>query len=324
MWNLNQLKVGTRLAAGFGTVLVLMLIVIGFALGKIALLNDGTRVIVDEVWPKVDLARDSQALVDQTAIALRNMMLTHDEQDARQQREHLSAARKEIDAKLRKLQQLATNEQGRQKLTALLALRARYVAESDKVLEVIQQKRVDEYRPALTALRPILADYKQGLAGTVAFEIKQLASTREAAMQAYTDSRNLMLALGAAALLLGAAIGWLIRNSLVKQLGGEPAYAAQVTERIAAGDLSTAIELRSGDTSSLLFAIRTMRDSLAGIVGEVRNGTDAIATASGQIAAGNQDLSSRTEEQASSLEETAASMEELTGTVKQNADNARR
>jgi methyl-accepting chemotaxis protein len=60
-----------------------------------------------------------------------------------------------------------------------------------------------------------------------------------------------------------------------------------------------------------------------GIVGEVRQGTDTIATASGQIAAGNMDLSSRTEEQASSLEETAASMEELTSTVKQNADNAR-
>jgi len=66
-----------------------------------------------------------------------------------------------------------------------------------------------------------------------------------------------------------------------------------------------------------------MRDSLAQVVGQVRQGTDTIATASSQIAAGNMDLSSRTEQQASSLEETAASMEELTSTVKQNADNAR-
>jgi methyl-accepting chemotaxis protein len=66
-----------------------------------------------------------------------------------------------------------------------------------------------------------------------------------------------------------------------------------------------------------------MRNSLARLVSQVRQGTDTIATASSQIAAGNQDLSSRTEEQASSLEETAASMEELTSTVKQNADNAR-
>jgi methyl-accepting chemotaxis protein len=66
-----------------------------------------------------------------------------------------------------------------------------------------------------------------------------------------------------------------------------------------------------------------MNDSLVRIVGEVRNGTDTIASASSQIAAGNLDLSGRTEQQASSLEETAASMEQLTATVKQNADNAR-
>jgi methyl-accepting chemotaxis protein len=73
----------------------------------------------------------------------------------------------------------------------------------------------------------------------------------------------------------------------------------------------------------VLFAMKTMRDDLAGIVSQVRSGTDTIATASGQIAAGNLDLSSRTEQQASSLEETASSMEELTSTVRQNADNAR-
>src|SRR5512147_2455503 len=66
-----------------------------------------------------------------------------------------------------------------------------------------------------------------------------------------------------------------------------------------------------------------MNDSLVRVVSQVRSGTDTVATASSQIAAGNLDLSSRTEEQASSLEETASSMEELTSTVKQNAENAR-
>jgi methyl-accepting chemotaxis protein len=66
-----------------------------------------------------------------------------------------------------------------------------------------------------------------------------------------------------------------------------------------------------------------MNDSLVRIVGQVRSGTETIATASAEISAGNHDLSSRTEQQAGSLEETAAAVEELTSTVKQNADNAR-
>ncbi|MFC5568945.1 methyl-accepting chemotaxis protein [Lysobacter yangpyeongensis] len=62
---------------------------------------------------------------------------------------------------------------------------------------------------------------------------------------------------------------------------------------------------------------------LAQVVGQIRLGSDAISTAAGEIASGNNDLSQRTEQQAASLEETASSMEELTSTVKQNADNAR-
>ncbi len=143
-------------------------------------------------------------------------------------------------------------------------------------------------------------------------------------VQATIMERALSLSIGA--LVLGAALlalGWAISRGLLRQLGGEPAATAYIARRIAEGDLAVRIDLRRGDQASLLHAIRGMRDSLSTVVTAVRLGTDAIATASGQIAAGNQDLSSRTEEQASSLEQTAASMEELTSTVKQNADNAR-
>ncbi len=93
---------------------------------------------------------------------------------------------------------------------------------------------------------------------------------------------------------------------------------------VAAGDLTSTIDVRSTDeTGQLMRALNEMNASLVGIVTQVRSGTDSIAIASDQIAAGNNDLSARTVAQASSLEETAASMEELTSTVTQNADNAR-
>src|SRR5438045_3446830 len=66
-----------------------------------------------------------------------------------------------------------------------------------------------------------------------------------------------------------------------------------------------------------------MNHNLLGIVSQVRQSSDSIATGSSQIATGNHDLSQRTEEQASNLQQTAASMEQLTSTVKNNADTAR-
>ncbi|MHA3902322.1 methyl-accepting chemotaxis protein [Castellaniella sp. WN] len=122
--------------------------------------------------------------------------------------------------------------------------------------------------------------------------------------------------------LLAALANFLITRALLRQLGGEPAYATAILNRIATGDLAVPIELKPQDRTSLLFALRDMRDHLAEIVSKVRGGANSIASASSQITAGNLDLASRTEQQASSLAETAATTEQLTATVRQNADNA--
>ncbi|HZY19676.1 MAG TPA: methyl-accepting chemotaxis protein, partial [Ramlibacter sp.] len=130
-----------------------------------------------------------------------------------------------------------------------------------------------------------------------------------------------LLFLGLAA--LGSVAGAVVLSRrVVRQLGGDPADAVAAARRVADGDLSVAIVVRDGDTTSLLMALKRMQDSLSQIVDDVRQNADSVATASGQISQGNSDLSSRTEEQASALQQTAASMKQLASTVKQNADNA--
>ncbi|WP_371438841.1 methyl-accepting chemotaxis protein [Polaromonas sp.] len=142
----------------------------------------------------------------------------------------------------------------------------------------------------------------------------------ETADAAYTQAKAWVVSLLLGSIVLGVALALWIARIISRPLS----EAVKVAETVAAGDLSSRIEVSSKDeTGQLMQALKAMNDSLSKVVGEVRHGTDTIATASSQIASGNQDLSSRTEEQASSLEETAASMEELTSTVKQNADNAR-
>jgi len=119
-------------------------------------------------------------------------------------------------------------------------------------------------------------------------------------------------------------IGWLLGRRIIRSISEPLHEAIDIAERVAAGDLSTRIEVRyNNETGKLLQALKDMNSGLSKIVSEVRSGAETIATAAGEIATGNVDLSSRTEHEASSLEETASTMEELTSTVKQNADNAR-
>ncbi|SDM64836.1 methyl-accepting chemotaxis protein [Oryzisolibacter propanilivorax] len=122
----------------------------------------------------------------------------------------------------------------------------------------------------------------------------------------------------AAALLLG------VLYSVFAQVAASMQRAVQLAERVAQGDLTQSVQAQGSDeVAQLLGALGRMQAALTQVVTTVRHGADGVATASAEIAQGNQDLSARTESQASALQQTAASMEQLSSTVRQNADNAR-
>ena len=127
-----------------------------------------------------------------------------------------------------------------------------------------------------------------------------------------------------AALLLVLGLGAWLALQVTRAIVSAAEQAKATAQRIAAGDLSQAIEVVGQDElAQMLMAMADMQNALTRVVGDVRQGAEGVATASSQIAQGNLDLSQRTESQASSLQETAASMEELGATVQQNAASAR-
>ena len=131
----------------------------------------------------------------------------------------------------------------------------------------------------------------------------------------------------AALAVLGALlslIAWMVTRSVLQAIGGEPAVAAAIANRIAAGDLSqTGLEGTShAPEGSVIAAVQRMSEQLRQLVTRIHDTAGIIHRSAGEIATGSMDLSQRTEQQASSLEETAASMEQLTATVHQNAENA--
>ncbi|TXT33753.1 MAG: hypothetical protein FD135_5428 [Comamonadaceae bacterium] len=123
--------------------------------------------------------------------------------------------------------------------------------------------------------------------------------------------------------LLLVALAMLVSRSITSQLGMELHEAMLEARHVAEGDLTRMKTSGMYSSDSLAAALETMLKTLVSTVTHVRQGSEGVATASAEIAQGNNDLSARTEQQASALEQTAASMEELGSTVKQNAENAR-
>ncbi|MBI3102922.1 MAG: HAMP domain-containing protein, partial [Burkholderiales bacterium] len=149
---------------------------------------------------------------------------------------------------------------------------------------------------------------------------KAAAATAQTAAERARNATVLSLAVMLIVCTAGIVAAVLFSRTVTQPLD----RAVQVSQAVAGGDLTVATASQGKDEIALLLnALYAMQGSLSQVVQNVRQNADMVASASTQIAQGNQDLSARTESQASALEETSASMEELNSTVKANADNAR-
>jgi len=325
----SQLKISTRLAIGFTMVCALLIIIT--LLGIIQMAQQKQR--MDEIT-KINNVEASEASsmylsITERALALRNMILLEDNQQEISvemkrvdvQAQKYAAAEKKLGDMLRA--EGSTSAEERQLFDAISAtakVADGYIKQVTTL--ILAGKRDEAYSLMRNEFRPVQRKWWEQLNSFIVLENKQNEQASDNADVAYVNARFMMLLFGGLAVVAGIIAAYLITRSVLSQLGGEPSYANQIANQIAHGDLTVNIETRPSDQNSLLFSIKSMRDALAQIVGQVRAGTDTIATASSQIAKGNLDLSSRTEQQASSLEETASSMEELASTVKQNSGSA--
>ena len=322
----KNMTVGTKLISSFLTLSVAGAIVAGIGIYNMGLINDKAGDIYNKEL--LGLSYIKEANIDLLFIgrARGNVLLSTTEEERTLNKNNIKKYLVSSKENLEKAKPLFFSDRAKVLFEQYASVSKDYEKEMWQALTLVDKEPLQQRSAELTNS---LAQTRVH-ANTLDDVLTELSKQKEArAAQAYVEteqlydsSRAFMVLLVILSTFSGILLGVLITRNLKGQLGGEPNYAAGVASRIAAGDLTVAIDLRPKDQTSMLFAMREMRDSLANIVSQVRTGTDTITTASGQIAAGNLDLSSRTEEQASALEETASSMEEITSTVKQNSENS--
>ena len=317
----NDWKIGARLGGVFGLLILTLLAIVATGLIRMGVVADVNRQLITEDWNKAEAA--NRVNVATRSVAQR--MLEFVDADSAQRgalKADIMVQRGRIDEGLKTLTALVQREDGKALLTRLSEQRMRYRDSYDKVFSLLDAQRHEEAVRLLHAeTLPALDALQQPIEALGALQRQVVEEAGARALAEIASARAWMLALGAAATLLSLAAAWAITRSITQPLR----RAVQLARAVAGGDLGQRIEAQGRDeTAELLRALAEMNTSLQGIVGEVRHGSEAIATATHQIAMGNADLSSRTEEQASALEQTAASMQELSDTVHQNFEHGRR
>jgi methyl-accepting chemotaxis protein len=316
-----NLKIGTRLAAGFGIIIALLGGIVLVAVQSLASLNQATSQIVDDRYPQVVLTTGLLMQVNENAISMRNMLLADNPDMLKAETAAIAAGEQAIAEGLNKLQGMLSSEAGRKAYADMQVLRAKYQAGQAEFMKLAGSGgTIDASTLLMTTLREDQLAYTARMKGFLAGGGKLMEKSGREAAELYAQKRLHILLLAGVACVLAVGFGLWITRSITGPLGD----AVRVARTVASGDLSSDIEVRSQDeVGQLLQALKEMNGSLRNIVSEVRSGTDAIAGAASEIAQGNLDLSGRTEQQASALEETASAMEELSATVSQNAEHAR-
>jgi methyl-accepting chemotaxis protein len=273
-------------------------------IGRIDMLHDGYRALVFQALRIAE--------VGATATVEQQELLKEVADYARILREDLAEGDKH----------LAADADLRAKLRAVDPILRRY---ADLAAAIVGQ--AFENRSAATARLPEFEQTFKALATdldhlTAGVEQKSLSS-QKAGGEVGRATRQVVAWTSAAAAILLFAVSLAIMRGLMRQLGGEPGYIAQVAESIARGDLTMKLDSGRKDETGVFAAMKAMVERLQQVVGEVRGGADALSAAAGQVASTSQGMSQGTGEQAASVEETTSSLEEMSASITQNAENAR-
>ena len=336
---LGDVKIGTKLLAGFLLVTVLLALVGIVSYIQLNAVMKAADSILEEEVPVADTVMEAKAEIIKAGDALAEYMLESDPTK-------LGALESEFGQIMQKFDQLADavlrggTVDGIKVIATTNKDLIRQIEEAQKVhdqLAMYGKEIIAQHSRTLQAGVTKLAETeimaRKAMMGADAAksdilkkmeDAEKMAGTEmEAAMNladsAHALANRLILSFTLIGIILAVAIGYILAKNITKPL----TEAVEVSNKLSLGDLTMNIEVGNKDeTGMLLSAMKSMVEKLKTVVGDVKAAADNVASGSQQLSAGSEQMSQGTTEQAASAEEASSSVEEMNATIKQNADNS--
>ena len=319
--NLSHLKISSKLALGFASVLALTMLLGGLALTQLSNLSVKTEQIATNNLPSLQYTAALSGLLSGIRRAEALHLLASDPEVKKVQETQIADMRKQMDSLDAKAGAVFESEVEKNAIASAKKNREAMFVAGEKMMELSRvnnasmaedmfKDQVGKPFEAAMADMETIRDFNSKEADSVWAETQKVVAT----------SKITVIAALVAALAIGAALAVLISRAITKPIND----AVRAAKEISNGDMTHPLHASGTDeVAELLQSLEAMRQNLSRVVTQVRLGSEGVEVASAEIAQGNHDLSVRTEQQASALEQTAASMEELSAQVKHNADSAR-
>ena len=321
--SLLQLKIGTRLGAGFAVLLALIVIVAALGITRMAEIQEKLNHITKINNVEIKLIADMRGSVYQRAVAVRNVLL-QTKAEAQPEIERIQKQRErfqDAEEKLKKLFLLTeTSEVEKNLLAKIHALSAATGPLVDKVLELgLANKDEEATQVLLKEVRPRQREWLDVLKELADVKDKMSEEETTQAEVDYTKARNWVVVLSTVAVILGTLIAFFITRSITQPIN----QAVVVAKRVADGDLTSRIEVKSSDEIGMLMqALKEMNDNLSNLIKDARKNAEEVFSASSELAASASQVAAGSQAQSEAASSMAAAVEEMTVSVTQIADHA--
>ena len=319
---MNRFKISTRVALMAGALSLLVLVMGLMGLWGTAQANAALRVLYEERLTATQQIGQIQGLLLRNRLALAVALVTPVPEQMRASADEVEANIAAITGIWTAYQRSTMDAQERALAERFAQHRQRFVQEGlVPSVAALRAQDLERLRTlVLEAVRPLYQPVGEDIAALVEFQHTAAGQAHAAAQTRYGALRAFAIGAIASGLLFALLFG----VALVRGIGASLGQAVQAAQRVAGGDLARPIEAHGRDEAAqVLQALAAMREQLATVVHGIRGGSESVANAAVQIAAGNQDLAQRTTEQASALEQQAAALEQLGATMEHSAANAR-
>src|SRR6266540_2460782 len=260
----KNMKIGTRLAAGFAAMGLIMLFLIGLSLFRLSTLNHEVNDLANDKFPKTVYANEIIGRVNEVARAIRNVMLLDNKNEIEKELDRISESRKIIGENLGKLEKVMTTDKEKDLFRSMTEARAEYVTQLNTVSKLVLDGKNAEAKEILfSKMRTAQKEYLDAIAKLIDYEVSMVEEAGKDAIAIYQSSRNLLIILGLMALVLAATVGLWITKSITRPL----AACMDSANKIARGDMKVTLNGDSNDETGMLQkAMQQMVDKIKALV----------------------------------------------------------
>lgn len=316
---LGNMKIKAKLFIGFGVVIALALVVaVASVLSMVSISKNIDDIVVIRI-PQKDLLSDVTKAIYITSEHLRDALIADNAKEIENNLQQIVSNSKKATELFDKIKASLTTEKGKQLFQVIMDKRKAYADTRDKVIQLIREGKKRDAIELMQKLDPLQDAYFKSVDDLDAV-VNTVAKKSGAEAQSSAKTAQMVtitLSLAAFVLAIGAAL--LIVKSITKPLN----QAVDIANRIADGDLTVQIDVRSKDeTGMLLTAMKNMTERLKEMVSGIRQASASVASGSHQLSASSEEITRTMNDQSSRSSQIATSAEEMSQTVIDIAKNS--